>query len=58
LVGKHEGKSPHGRLVHRWEDDTKMDLKIMDCEDMAGIYLTEDNSCEHDNQPSGSIKFD
>jgi hypothetical protein len=42
LVGKHEGKSPHGRLVHRWEDDTKMDLKMMDCEDMVGIYLTED----------------
>ena len=27
LVGKPEGKRPHGRPLHRWEDNIKMDLK-------------------------------
>jgi hypothetical protein len=27
LVGKYEGKRPHGRLRHRLEDNIKMDLK-------------------------------
>jgi hypothetical protein len=27
LVGKPEGRRPHRRLRHRWEDDVKMDLK-------------------------------
>jgi len=27
LVGKLEGKRPHGRPRHRWEDNIKMDLK-------------------------------
>jgi len=27
LVGKPEGKKPHGRRRHRWEDNIKMDLK-------------------------------
>jgi len=26
LVGKPEGKRPHGRFKRRWEDNTKMDL--------------------------------
>jgi hypothetical protein len=27
LVGKPEGKRPHGRPRHRWEDGIRMDLK-------------------------------
>jgi hypothetical protein len=27
LVGKPEGKRPLGRLRHRWEDNTKIDLQ-------------------------------
>jgi hypothetical protein len=26
LVEKPEGKSPHGRLRHRWEDNIRMDF--------------------------------
>jgi len=26
-VGKPEGKRPHGRPRHRWEDDVEMDLQ-------------------------------
>ena len=32
LVGKHEGKSPLGRPMRKWEDDIKMDLKEVGCE--------------------------
>jgi hypothetical protein len=27
VVGKPEGKRPHGRQKRRWEDDIKMDLR-------------------------------
>jgi hypothetical protein len=27
LVGKPEGKRPHGRSRRRWEDNSKMDLQ-------------------------------
>jgi hypothetical protein len=27
LVGKPEGKRPHGRARHRWEDSIKIDLQ-------------------------------
>jgi hypothetical protein len=27
LVGKPEGKRPLGKLIHRWEDNIKMDLR-------------------------------
>jgi hypothetical protein len=27
LIGKPEGKRPHGSSRHRWEDNVKMDLK-------------------------------
>jgi hypothetical protein len=27
LVGKLEGKKPHGRPKHRWEDGIRMDLR-------------------------------
>jgi len=31
LVGKPEGKRPLGRLRHRWEDNTKVDLQEEGC---------------------------
>jgi len=31
LVGKPEGKRPHGRHMHRWEDNIKMDLQDVVC---------------------------
>jgi hypothetical protein len=31
LVGKPEGKRTLGRLVHRWEDNIKIDLQEMGC---------------------------
>jgi len=30
LVRKPEGKRPHGRLRHRWEDKIKLDLQTWD----------------------------
>ena len=40
LVGKPEGKRPHGRPRRRWEDNIKMDVKEVgwggiDCIDLA-----------------------
>jgi hypothetical protein len=34
LVGKPEGKRPLGRPSPRWEDNSKLDLQEMGCEDM------------------------
>ena len=31
-VGKPEGKRPLGRPRRRWEDNIKMDLRVMDCD--------------------------
>jgi len=42
LVGKHEGKGPLGRPRRRWEDNIKMDLQEVGCEDMDGIELAQD----------------
>ena len=57
LVGKPEGKRPLGRPRHRWEDNIKMDLQEVGCGGMDWIELAQDReSCECDNEPSGSIK--
>jgi len=42
LVGKSEGKRPLGRPRLRWEDNIKMDLQEVGCEDMDWIYLARD----------------
>jgi hypothetical protein len=42
LVGKPEGKRPLGRPRHRWEDNIKMDLKVVQCAAMDWIDLAED----------------
>jgi len=35
-VGKPEGKRPIGRHRRRWEDNIKMDLQEVGCEDLTG----------------------
>jgi hypothetical protein len=50
LIQKPEGKKPHGRPGHRWEDNIKMDFKQIDWEGVdrnpyvsgkqAGNFLT------------------
>jgi hypothetical protein len=42
LVGKPEGKRPLGRPTHRWEDNIKMDLQEVGCEDMDWLELAQD----------------
>jgi hypothetical protein len=61
LVGKPEGKRQLGRLRHRWEDNIKIGRKKVGWEGVDWIRLAQDKGpvavcCEHDNEPSGSIK--
>jgi len=42
LVVKPEEKRPLGRLRRRWEDNIKMDLQEVVCEDMDWIELAQD----------------
>jgi hypothetical protein len=42
LVGKPEGKRPHGGTMHRWEDNIKMDLHELECGGMDWIELAQD----------------
>jgi hypothetical protein len=39
LVGKHEGKRPHGRPRQRQEDNTSTHLKEMQCKVVDWIHL-------------------
>jgi 3-oxoacyl-ACP reductase-like protein len=39
LMGKSEGKGPLGRPRRRWEDNIKMDLQEVGCEDMDWLDL-------------------
>jgi hypothetical protein len=42
LVGKPEGKRPHGRPRSRWEDNIKLDLQDVGCEGMDWIDKAQD----------------
>ena len=43
LVGKSEGKRPHGRPMHRWgRDNIKMDLQEVGCGGMDWIDVFQD----------------
>jgi len=42
LVGKPEGKTPLGRLMRRWEDNSKLYLQEVLCGDMDWIDLAKD----------------
>jgi hypothetical protein len=59
LVGKPEGKRPHARPRHRWEDGIRMDLRVIG---LGGCGLDSTGSgqgllagcCECCDEPSGS----
>jgi hypothetical protein len=60
-VEKPEGKRPLGRIRRRWENNIKMDLRETGWDIMDWTHLGQDGrkmegSCEHGNEPSGSIK--
>jgi hypothetical protein len=42
MVEKPEGKRPLGRSRRRWEDDIKMNLQEVGCEDMDWIAMAQD----------------
>jgi hypothetical protein len=42
LVGKPEGKRPHGRQRRRWEDNIKIDLQEVGCGSVDWIELAQD----------------
>jgi hypothetical protein len=58
LVGKPEGKRPLGRPRRRWEDNIRTDLRAIGWGGMGWIDLAQnrEGSCEHGNEPSGSIR--
>jgi len=41
LVGKPEGKRPHGRLMRKWEDNIKMDLQEVGCGFVVWMELAQ-----------------
>jgi hypothetical protein len=57
-VGKPEGKRPHGRPRHRWEDNITMDLQEVGiCTGSSWLMIGKGGgTCEHGNEPSDSIK--
>jgi hypothetical protein len=59
LVGKSEGKGPHGRPRRIWEDNIKMDIQEIWCKEWTGSSWlrigTGSGICECDNKPSGYI---
>jgi hypothetical protein len=57
LVGKSEGKRPLGRWRYRWVDNVKMDLRQDGVVWTGSIwFMIGTSSCEHSNEPLGSIK--
>jgi hypothetical protein len=42
LVGKPEGRRPFGQPRHRWEDNSKVDLKVIVWEGMDWVHLAHD----------------
>jgi hypothetical protein len=59
LVVKPNGKRQLGRHRCRWEDYIKMDHRDVGCGAVDWIHLAQgpvEASCEHGNEPSGSMK--
>jgi hypothetical protein len=44
LVGKPEGKRPHGRPRHRWVDNIKMDLREIGWDGVDWMDMVEDRN--------------
>jgi hypothetical protein len=42
LIGKREGKRPLQKISHGWEDNIKMVLKCVGCENVDSIRLAQD----------------
>jgi hypothetical protein len=42
LVGKYDGKRPHGRPRHRWENNIKMGLREIRFGGVDWIHLAQD----------------
>jgi hypothetical protein len=42
LVGKPDGRRPLGRPRRRWEDNIKLYLKEVGCDDVDWIHLAQD----------------
>jgi hypothetical protein len=62
LVGKTEGNRPLERPRRRWVDNIKMDLREIgrgwyDLNWFGSGEGPVEGSCEHGNEPSGSVKF-
>jgi hypothetical protein len=55
-VGKPEGKRP-GRPSRNWVDKIKNELRVIGWGGMNWIDLAVEGSCEHGNEPWGSIKI-
>jgi hypothetical protein len=54
LVGEPEGKTSLVRSRHRWEDNSRMDLREIEWQGADWIHLTQDtDQCQHSNEPSG-----
>jgi hypothetical protein len=56
LVGKPEGKRPLGRPRSKWEDNIRMDLGEIGLDWCGSGSGPVEGSCEHGNEPTGSIK--
>jgi hypothetical protein len=41
LVGQPERKRPRGTHNHRWEDNIKMDLREIGCEDVNWMHVAQ-----------------
>jgi hypothetical protein len=58
---KPEGKRPLGRPRRRWVNNIKMELREIGRGGMVWIDLARiennEGSCEHGNEPYGSIQF-
>jgi hypothetical protein len=39
MVRKPEGKRPHGRPRYRWEDNIRLDLRVIELKGGGWIYL-------------------
>ena len=61
LVGKPEGRRPHGRPRHIWEDNIKLDLQEVSWTyglDLSGLGLGQvAGTFKCGNAPSGSTEY-